>query len=429
MEAHGLRPGGPAERRALIRRATFDLTGLPPTPEEVGRAMRPYLDALAKLEAEAKALAEEQAAAGSPEAKAAAAERLRDAVRRRAELEARRPPIGVAYAVAEGPPRDARVHERGDPRSFGAAVPRRFLAILGGQPVPAGGGSGRSALAHWLSSPENPLTARVMANRVWQHQFGAGIVSTPNDFGTRGAPPTHPELLDWLASRLVEGGWSLKALHRTLLLSQGYQLSSDGDPENERIDPDATWLWRFRRHRLSAEEIRDAILASSGDLDLAAGGPHPFPEEKTWGFTQHNPFSAAYDHDRRSVYLMTQRLRRHPFLGLFDGPDASSSTAERHTTTVPTQALYFMNDRFVHAKAASLASRLLELPDDRSRMERASRLLFARPPAEGEHAACARFLAEQAPEVAILPEPERLRAAWTAWARVLLGTNEMIHVD
>jgi hypothetical protein len=212
--------------------------------------------------------------------------------------------VEVAYAVTEGTPHHARLHRRGDPESLGNEVPRRFLQLWGGEAV-RGGGSGRLALAGWLTGPANPLTARVIVNRVWQQHFGHGLVRTPNDFGTRGAAPTHPELLDYLADRFMAEGWSLKKLHRIIVLSATYQQSS-ANPQS--ADPDNFWLARFPRRRLSAEEIRDAILTVSGDLERTPGGPHPFPDAKSWQFTQHNPFTAVYEHDRRSVYLMTQRL-------------------------------------------------------------------------------------------------------------------------
>jgi hypothetical protein len=336
---------------------------------------------------------------------------------------------GTAYAVADGRPHNVRIHLRGDPKSLGAEVPRRFLEVLGGQVVPPGAGSGRLQLAAWLTDPSNPLTARVMVNRIWQGHFGVGLVKTPNDLGTRGEPPTHPELLDYLATQFVHGGWSIKAMHRLVMMSAAYQRASTDAAHNEQVDPGNTLLWRFNRRRLSAEEIRDAVLAVSGGLDRMPGGPHPFPDKKSWGFTQHAPFGAVYDHNRRSVYLMTQRIKRHPFLALFDGPDTSSSTGMRFTTTVPTQALFFMNDPFVHARASQLASRLLELPDDRARLDRASRLLYGRPPTPAEDDLAARFLASYVAQAADVPPVQRPRVAWSAWLRLLLSSNEFVYVD
>jgi hypothetical protein len=334
-----------------------------------------------------------------------------------------------AYAVSEGKAHDARMHKRGDPATLGKTVPRRFLEVLGGQRVPAGAGSGRLELANWLVDVKNPLTARVMVNRIWQHHFGHGIVRTPSDFGTRGSPPSHPELLDWLATRFIQSGWSIKALHRLIVHSEAYQRKSEETERLQGSDPGNVYLARFSRRRLSAEEIRDSVLLVSGTLDRTPAGAHPFPPARTWGFTQHAPFQAVYDHDRRSIYLMTQRIKRHPFLGLFDGADASSSTAERHTTTVATQALFFLNDPFIHARARSLADRLMALPDERSRQERLARVLFGRSATATEQALSERFRAGYAKSLAGGNDADRARGAWSAWVRVMLASNEFLHVD
>ena len=216
----------------------------------------------------------------------------------------------------------------------------------------------RAAGSNWpTGSPRRtiPLTARVMVNRVWQHHFGRGIVATPSNFGTRGDPPSHPELLDWLTATFVEHGWSIKSLHRLIMQSKTYQLASDSNSADEAIDPANQWYWRFNRLRLDAEAIRDAMLDVSGVLDFARPGPHPFPPIREWHWTQHFPFKADYPSNHRSVYLMTQRLHRHPFLGLFDGPDTNTTTDVRSTSTVPLQALYLMNDKFMRDTAGEFA--------------------------------------------------------------------------
>jgi mono/diheme cytochrome c family protein len=314
--------------------------------------------------------------------------------------------IPTAYAAWEGKPHDAELHKRGDPDTRGAAIPRRFLTVLGGQLLPPGSGSGRLELANWLADVKNPLTARVMVNRIWQEHFGTGLVATPNDFGTRGAPPTHPELLDWLANEFMRSGWSIKAMHRLMLASETYQRTSQrsGEPYSN-----------FVRRRLTAEEIRDAMLAASGDLDRSPGGPHPFPEPKTWQYTQHDPFTAVYESNRRSVYLMQSRLKRHPFLALFDGSDPNASTAGRETTTVPTQALYFLNDPFVHARAEGLTKKLTTVGDPKERLDRACRLLYGRPAREADHKAAERFLSGG--------------GDWPAWLRVMFSSNEFVYLD
>ncbi|HVK15061.1 MAG TPA: DUF1553 domain-containing protein, partial [Gemmataceae bacterium] len=311
------------------------------------------------------------------------------------DLKAYEATIPTAYAAWEGEAHDARLHKRGDPETRGAVVGRRFLTVLGGQPLPPNAGSGRLALADWLTDPKNPLTARVMVNRLWQGHFGTGLVATPNDFGTRGARPTHPDLLDWLAIEFVRSGWSVKAMHRLILTSTAYQRPSPP-------------------RRLTAEEIRDALLAASGDLDRSPGGPHPFPDPKTWQFTQHTPFAAVYETNRRSVYLMQSRLKRDPFLALFDGADPNAPTASREATTVPTQALFFLNDPFVHARAEALARRLAAGPAD-ERVDRACRLLYGRPARDAERSAADRFLAAG--------------GDWPGWLRVMMCGNEFVYVD
>ena len=311
----------------------------------------------------------------------------------------------------------------------GEVIPRRNLTILGGEPVPEKSGSGRLSLADWLTRKENPLTARVIVNRIWQHHFGAGLVKTVNDFGSRGTPPSHPELLDYLASELIRSGWSMKAIHRQILLSKTYRLSSREDEKTHEIDPDNTWLSHFQRRRLSAEEIRDGILFVSGQLNQTPGKAHPFPEMKSWGFTQHNPFLAVYETDQRSVYLMVQRIKRHPFLGLFDGADPNSSTGQRFSTIVPTQALFFMNDPFVHEKADRWAARLNSVDTDVNRLSQVYGSLFGRSPSEKEKMIAEKFLSAYASDLSKTPTSKEKQQTWAAYLRVLMGSNELIFVD
>ena len=347
-------------------------------------------------------------------------------------------PTELIYAVAEGQPHDAQLHKRGNADDRGDFVPRHFPPMFGDAPVPQGSGSGRLQLADWLLGPAKHLTARVMVNRIWQNHFGVGLVKTPNDFGTRGSPPTHLELLDWLATKFIESDWSIKSMHRLIVSSQTYQRSSHAELGARNAEPKtgpSSTLHAPRstlhapRRRLSAEEIRDAILAISGDLDRTPGTAHPFPPPAGWGFTQHAPFSAVYDHNRRSVYLMTQRIKRHPFLALFDGADTNASTGTRFATTVPTQALFFFNDPFVHDKAAHFAKRLEAYPTDEIRLDRACRLMYGRPALESEQQAAKKFLDEYAEALPPSSAPERRRTAWAAWLRVMFASNEFIYVD
>jgi hypothetical protein len=348
-------------------------------------------------------------------------------------------PYDNAYAVVDRPIEgkrkigNARMQIKGDPERLGPEVPRRFPTVLGGYELPANQtGSGRVELAEWIVDPSNPLTARVMVNRIWQYHFGKGIVPTPSDFGSQGRPPTHPELLDYLARRFIESGWSLKAMHRLMMLSRTYQMASADSAANAAIDVANEYLWRFNRRRLDAESIRDAMLAVSDTLDHSRGGPHPFPHPTKWNYTQHNPFKAVYDSNRRSVYLMTQRIQRHPFLALFDGPDTNASTAFRVTSTTPLQALYLMNDPFVHAQAKKFAERLLaERTDDAGRLERAFLLLYGRPPRDDERDATADYLAKisETLKTAGAASGELPTKAWESLARALLLSNEFVYVD
>jgi hypothetical protein len=343
------------------------------------------------------------------------------------------PKVEKAYAVAEGVPADARIQRKGDNKNLGEIAPRGFLKILGGARLPAKvTGSGRLELANWIADANNPLTARVMVNRVWLHHFGRGLVSTPNDFGKRGAAPTHPELLDYLAARFVASGWSIKRLHRELMLSHVYQMSSADHEGNAAIDPANHDLWRFHRRRLEAEEIRDAILAVSGALDRGVRGPHPFPAESSWKFSQHRPFVASYEHDGRSIYLMQQRIRPSPQLSIFDGADTNTATGERLASTTPLQALFMMNDMFVHRQADLLAVRVgLAFADDPKRIDYAYRLLFGRSPTATEVSKGLDYLRDLRPDLTELKidKEDQTRAALASYMRVLLSSSEFIFLD
>ena len=323
---------------------------------------------------------------------------------------------------------------RGEPEQPGALVKRGFIKCLGGGPLAASTrGSGRLELANWLTRADNPLMPRVMVNRIWQYHFGRGLVSTPNDFGVRGLAPSHPDLLDHLATVFIQSGWSVKAMHRLLMLSATYQQSSainttptEGAAETTTADSYAT----FARRRLSAEEIRDSILKISGQLDTTLARGHPFPSPTAWGYTQHAPFSALYDHDKRSIYLMTQRIKRHPFLALFDGADPNATTPFRAVTTVPTQALYFMNDPFVHSKAEKYASRLQSAwPDDGRRIEHAWHDVLGRSPTVVDREEAMSFMSDYRAGLADLNVNNDGSAALAAYVRALFGSNEFVYLD
>ncbi|MCE9608639.1 MAG: PSD1 and planctomycete cytochrome C domain-containing protein [Chthoniobacter sp.] len=336
-----------------------------------------------------------------------------------------------AYAVMDrDTPGNARLHKKGDVRSPGEEVPRGFLTVLGGQTLPPESrGSGRRELADWLTDRANPLTARVMVNRIWQYHFGRGLVKTPNDFGTRGERPTHPELLDWLAQRFVESGWSVKAMHRTMMLSRAYQMASDATPAAAEKDANNDLLSHFNRRRLSAEELRDSILVIAGTLDPSPGGPHPFTRESTWEYTQHKQFFGDFPTNKRSVYLMQQRLRRQAFLATFDGADTNATTAIRPVSNTPLQALWMMNAKFAHEQAAALAERVTrDFPDETERLSRLSELTLGRPAEPDEIKAAQEYLA-QAGNALTIPAEQRPQAALASYCRVLLGANEFVFLE
>ena len=343
-------------------------------------------------------------------------------------------PFAMTYGMAEGTPHNVRIQNRGEPDQPGSEVPRGFLKVLGGEPLSTAiNGSGRKELAEWLTRSENPLTARVMVNRIWQYHFGRGLVKTPNDFGVRGLPPTHPELLDFLAVQFMRDGWSMKRMHKSILLSATYRQSTIPEPvpATATAPADTRDLYvSFARRRLSAEEIRDSILFVSGELDAVRAESHPFPTPINWGYSQHGPFSAVYDHNKRSIYLMTQRLKRHPFLALFDGADPNASTAERLGTTVPTQALFFLNDPFLHTKSEKFAARLQALAaTEAEQIELASQLTVGRTPTEAERAEAIQFLHAYRSELANLGQDHPESKALSAYLRTLFGSNEFLHLD
>ncbi|MEM7384056.1 MAG: DUF1549 and DUF1553 domain-containing protein [Verrucomicrobiota bacterium] len=332
------------------------------------------------------------------------------------------PLVPVAYGVVEGESRPARIHRMGNHEDLGEAVPKNYPEVLGGGRLGTSSSSGRLELARRLTASDNPLTARVMVNRLWAWHFGRGLVATTNDFGRHGVPPTHPELLDYLAGRFVDSGWRVKEMHRLIMNSSAYQrrAASEGDPGDYR---------RFHRRRLTAEELRDSLLVAAGKLDRTPGEAHPFPPESSWGFTQHAPFADEYPTNRRSVYVMRKRNRMASFFALFDGPDPNASTGERGVTTVPTQALYFMNDPFFHQAAAGLARRVVSEPPA-ARLAFVCEALFARelaPADRSQFATFSRAMAATSRRESVDVDPEL--DLWTSYARVLLASNEFLFLD
>jgi mono/diheme cytochrome c family protein len=366
--------------------------------------------------------------------KAQAEAELKSAEKALKEFLAKGLPFEWAYAVAENrKSENVAIQIKGDPSKPGQVVPRRFLSVLGGQPLPEGEtSSGRRQLAEWILDRQNPLTARVMVNRIWLHHFGKGLVPTPNDFGRQGKPPTHPELLDWLATRFVDSGWSIKAMHRLILSSRVYQMASQRRAEDVARDPNNEGLGAFPRRRLDAESLRDTLLVLGGTLDTSPPEPHPFPPQTEWKFTQHNPFKAVYESRRRGVYLMTQRIQRHPYLALFDGADPSASTAVRTSSTTPLQALFLLNDSFVHEQGAAFARRIqFAGADDPTRLQFAYRTALGRPADAVEIERCTEFLGSLRRQLAnSAMAPEAVEAeCWRALVRSLVRLNEFAYLD
>ncbi|HYH64801.1 MAG TPA: DUF1553 domain-containing protein [Urbifossiella sp.] len=364
----------------------------------------------------------------APEAKREAT-RLREAL---AAAEKARPPVDEAMAVEDAKGENLRVHLRGNHLTLGAEVPRRVPQVFGDAATPIGPDrSGRLELADWLTRPTNPLTARVMVNRLWAGHFGAGLVRTPDNFGRLGERPTHPELLDWLAAEFVEKGWSLKHMHRLMVTSAAYRSATQADAAAVRLDPENRLLSRFPRRRLDAEEVRDGMLAVSGLLDRTVGGSllKATPRQYVTGTGSRN--YEDYDHPRRTVYLPVVRSAVYDVLQTLDFPDPSVPAGQRPTTIVPTQALFMLNGTLVDRAAEAFARALLAAPgDDPAHVAEAYRRVFGRAPTTAELDRVATYLtrSEAAADAALAPADRRVRA-WRGLCRVLLASNEFVFVE
>ncbi len=356
---------------------------------------------------------------------------------RRMHLFEHKPDLGeTAYAVVDDTPQDARVHRYGDAQDLGDEAPRGFLQVLGGGALPSGTkGSGRLELANWIAGKDNPLTARVIVNRIWQGHFGRGIVPTPNDFGTRGVAPSNQALLDYLAHKLVDGGWSIKTLHKDILLSHAYRLSSAGSAANEDIDPDNALIWRHSRVRLDSEQIRDSLLADSQLLDRTAAKEHPFPRESVWNYEQQNMFSpnaADYETDRRTVYMMVQRTVRSQYFTLFDGPNINMSTDQRGASLTPLQALYFLNAPLPRRCAMNLASILSgKGSPEKEAVLQAFQTIYGRPASQPEMDRSVSFLHGAADSYAThgLADGTPKQRALEDLLKALFASNEFMFVE
>jgi mono/diheme cytochrome c family protein len=314
-----------------------------------------------------------------------------------------------AMVLVDSPdPYEPHVFLRGNPTQLGEAVPRQFLGVLAGtNRQPFKQGSGRLELARAIADRNNPLTARVLVNRVWMHHFGTGLVRTPSDFGLRSEPPSHPQLLDHLAATFMDEGWSLKKLHRRILLSAVYQQQSLDRPECRKVDPENVLLWKSARQRLDFEALRDALLAVSGRLDRTVGGP-----------SVRDSLSPAAR--RRTLYSFVDRLQVPGLFRTFDFPSPDATAPQRDNTTIPQQALFMLNNPFVLecSRQVLLRPDVVAAREVPGRMERLYRLLYGRSPSSDEVALAREFLTEKPADV-----------AWQRYVQALLVANEFVFVD
>jgi len=310
-----------------------------------------------------------------------------------------------AQTLADAPiPYEPRVFIRGNPQRPGAAVPRRFLGLLSKTPrKPFVRGSGRLELARAIASKDNPLFARVLVNRVWLEHFGAGLVRTPSNFGLGGEKPSHPQLLDYLAWRLIRDGWSIKKLQRRIMLSDAYRQSSTDRPSCRQIDPDNRLLWKMNRRRLDFESLRDSLLWVAGRLETTLGGPP-------------SPLTMPANH-RRTVYGTVDRLNLPGMMRTFDFPSPDTHSPVRISTTVSQQALFLMNNQFVLERARDLARRAItnHPADPPAQTTRLYRMAFGREPMPNETRQAVRFI--------------QAGGSWEELAQVLLLSNEFLFVD
>jgi len=335
----------------------------------------------------------------------------------------------MACAIEDGDSVEQKVFIRGDYNNPGEPAPRGFPAILARYDTkPSFAVSGRVQLAEWLTQPGHPLTARVMVNRIWQWHFGEGLVRTPDNFGKMGERPTHPELLDYLAAQFVKNGWSIKAMHRMIMLSNAYGMSSVNQNIAEEADPDDRLLTRFNRRRLSVEEMRDGLLAIDGTLDLTMGGTlqtgRGTDGENNQARLSLNPEKLK----RRTVYLPLRRANLPTLLNLFDFGDATTASGKRQLTNVATQALFWLNSEFLNERAQNVALSLLDQKEanDAARIETAYARILNRRPDKDEIDQAQSYIAGFRQKFAGEKADQK---AWQSLCRVLMSSNDFVYVD
>ncbi|QDU25539.1 Planctomycete cytochrome C [Anatilimnocola aggregata] len=338
------------------------------------------------------------------------------------------PVVPTAMGVIEGEVTDVPVHIRGSHLALGKIVPRGFPVVLVSteqQPLTAKT-SGRLELAEWLTKPDHPLTSRVMANRIWRWHFGQGLVSTPDNFGRLGEAPSHPALLDWLSRQFMQSGWSIKSMHRLLMLSQTYQMSSTFNATAAAADPENRLYWRMPVRRLEAEEIRDAILTTSGLLDRTAGGSLLHVGNREFFFDHTSKDGTKYDSLRRSLYLPVVRNNLYDVFQLFDATDATVLDGNRASTVVAPQALFMLNSDLVLKASENLAQSVLALEQaNPARVKLLYLRTYGRAATSTETERALAYVARQAPDAADAAAQQR---AWSSLSHVLLAANEFLYL-
>ena len=349
-----------------------------------------------------------------------------------AQLEKSKPALDRAMAADEGPVKLVAIHLRGNHLQLsGEPLTRRVPEILQATTPEVAfptDHSGRLEFANWLTTPSHPLTARVMVNRLWQYHFGEGLVRSASNFGLRGDLPTHPELLDHLANEFVRNEWSQKAMHRTLVLSSTYRMTSEANEDGNLVDPDNRLLWRHNRRRLEIEPLRDSLLSVADELDSQIGGQaQPIYGAK---FEDSNEAKTIHDAARRTVYLPINRAALEEFFATFDYVDSAVSLEKRPVTTVPHQALFLMNHRFALHAGWRLAKRLEQFnSDDNERLKFAYAICYCREPSANELSAAREFLQKLRASVFPPDSADKSLEPWVKLCRSLLVTNEFMYVD
>ncbi len=344
-------------------------------------------------------------------------------------LEVATPDFPHAMGVAESDKiEDIPIHIRGSHWTLGEKSPRRFLRVIAGdqQPVLDATQSGRLQFAQWLTEKDHPLTSRVMVNRIWRGHFGRGIVATVDNFGRLGEKPSNQPLLDWLALRFVEQGWSMKAMHRMIMLSNTYQMSSDYDVRGSEVDPENILLWRMPRRRLEAEAIRDAVMSASGGLNFTMGGSLLTYKDRQYVANTTKGGTVDYDRPIRAVYIPVVRSSMYEVFSAFDLPDPTSSNGDRDSTVVAPQALFMMNSSVMLQHSRKMADSLLEKAalDDAGRIREAYERALSRPATSQEIDQALTYVARMEKEWT----GDKAKA-WQSFCKSLLSTNEFIYLN